>query len=311
MKLTRHERRALNDWMNAKGLSRAGAAKILKVSAHAITKWFHGGGVSHKIAARLRIYIDPFLHNLYPAQLDSDFKFTHEKLQKALSARPHEVKFYSNHLTQIEAFLKNPEEATIPVIPTAITPVASQTEIPDVSLRQSAAPVTEFPTLACRLRVGLIPLPELASPSAPTLPKQGPRNPKPPQNLHEVTDFIMNDDSMEPNFAEGEELQIIPFPGGPIIYSHLNDTAATVRRAYSEIGAGIVVAVCINGGELTCKRLIFRFKGMNREIWFTADCPQTPGFPHCVQGQDSVIILGVVKRQSEEEPKEIQDPSHS
>lgn len=172
------------------------------------------------------------------------------------------------------------------------------------AMNQEKNPIKDddFPLMPCRFRVIMKPLP--APPIDTATPVEDDetvltedRLPEAQGSIADFTKFSMNDSSMAPNYLKGETINIKPFTDGPVIYSSENsekDTAAIVRKIYEMIAPGSVVALRLNDGPFTCKRLIFRFRGMAREIWLTADQTNFPGYPHCVQGMDKLVIYGKV-----------------
>ena len=292
MELTMLERRALDEWMTAKGLSHAKVAKLLDVSAHSVTMWCHGGGVSPTKLSRLRRFIDPFIHAQALPLYDSSLPLVRQKLQQAIQLQPQTVKYFANYLHQLETFIaendgNTPDDIDIQSDHDAPSEIQS-----DHDVTAGAPPITEdFPLIPCRISVNLIPLPQAPGKSQFLLDLESDGN-----------HFLMIDKSMSPNYGKNEILAIKPFKDGALNYSPPNDMQSMVRKVYAQISPGTVVAVTINGAPMTCRRLIYQFRGMQREIVLTADRANTPGFPHSLphslKAQDSISIHGTVSRHS-------------
>ena len=155
-----------------------------------------------------------------------------------------------------------------------------------------------FPLMQCRLRVSLVSVPELQVEA----PKSSPPFQKP--NSASLPDMpsslVMPDKAMEPNFLVNEQLSIVPFADGIIHCSNEKQMRTLVRRAYSSLSSGIVVALSHQGSPITCRRVVFvgSTASGGRELLFSADNKSPEFHPISISPRDIISIYGKVARKS-------------
>lgn len=284
MEFTAIERRAFHAWMKDKALSHAKAAKLLGVTAHAVSMWCKGGGARSTQAAKLRRFIDPYMHTQELSTYVSSLPIVREKLQHATQFQLHAAKFYSAYLDQIESF-------TAEMMPAEMKPVT-------VSLTPLPPPLDSFPLLPCRILVTLVPVPGLPVVDPPPLVTKTTTVPGP----HDRPDFlVMPDKAMEPNFRKNEKLSIVPFADGALHKSPNMDLKTFIKQVYSLLSPGSVVAVSVHGAPVTCRRLVFLGSAGNggRELILTADNNSDEFTSLAIAAHTHVIIFGKVARYKE------------